>query len=97
MNRFAHIPLRSMKNTFKTARTIKPYTARYKGWEITVPAGSIVSNKTACGPDDSYRFWSDWREAVKKLTGYDNSTLAHDLTYYGLNVPAEYCEPYDAP
>lgn len=84
------------KPTHKTARTIKPYTVKAFGWEITVPTGSRVSNSTACGFDDSYRFWQDWREPVKALTGYPSSILAHDLTHYGLNIPAEYCEAYPA-
>lgn len=83
-----------MKTTHKTARTVKPYTVNAYGWEITVPAGSVVSNLTACGCDDFYRFWQDWHATAKALTGYDRSILAHYLTYYGLNIPADHCEPY---
>lgn len=86
---------------YKTARTIKPYHVnRYAvagsklGYEFTVPVGSIVSNQTACGPDDNYRFWQNWHKTAEEVTGFKNSCLAHDLTYYGLNIPAEYCEPY---
>lgn len=82
--------------TIKTAKTIKPYSVRYNGWDIIVPEGSIVSNGTACGPDDSYRFWSDWHKEAERLTGFNQSMLSHNLTYYGLNVPAEYCEPYES-
>lgn len=82
------------KTTYKTALTLKPYTVKAFGYEITVPAGSTVSNKTACGNDDSYRFWNDWQQYAEKLTGFKNSILSHDLTHYGLNVPAEYCTPY---
>ncbi len=78
----------------KIARTTKEFTTAYKGWDLVVPVGSIVSNKTAMGFDDAYRFWNDWTAYVEKLTGYKNSILAHDLTHYGLNIPAEYCEPY---
>lgn len=79
---------------YKTAKTIKEYSITYNGWDIVIPVGSIVDNSTACGNDDAYRFWINWRGYVKKLTGYPNSILAHDLTYYGINVPAEYCEEY---
>ncbi len=79
---------------YKMARTTKEYRTSYKGWDLVVPVGSTVSNKTAMGWDDAYRFWNDWKEYVEKLTGFKNSILAHDLTYYGLNIPAEYCEPY---
>jgi hypothetical protein len=83
-----------MKTPTKSALTIRPYSLKYKGYDITIPTGSRVSNVTACGNDDSYRFWQDWHKTAKALTGFDNSILAHDLTYYGINVPAEYCEPY---
>jgi len=78
----------------KTAKTIKEYRRRYHGWDLVVPAGSLVTNQTACGPSDSYHFWRDWNKIAEELTGFKNSILAHDLTYYGLNIPAEYCEPY---
>ena len=82
------------KTTYKRAKTIKPYTVTFSRYEITVPAGSIVANSTACGNDDGYRFWQDWQATAKKLTGCSGSMLAHDLTYRGLNIPAEFCEPY---
>lgn len=83
-----------MKTDLKTARTLKPYTTRAFGWEITVPAGATVSNQTACGPDDRYRFWQDFRAEAARLTGFPDSMLRFDLEHYGLNVPAEFCEPY---
>lgn len=83
-----------MKPTLKTARTLRPYTTRAFGWEITVPAGSIVGNGTAHGPDDRYRFWLDFRAEAARLTGFTDSMLRFDLEHYGLNVPAEFCEPY---
>lgn len=82
--------------TRKTSRTIKPYTVTLSGYKVTVPTGSIVSNHTACGCDDSYRFWQDFHATAEKVTGFKNSIMAHDLTYYGLNIPAEYCEPYQS-
>lgn len=82
------------KTTYKTAKTIKPYPVKFGGYEFIVPKGSTVSNNTACGCSDSYRFWIDWRAFVEKLTGFKNSMLAHDLEYRGLNIPAEYCEPW---
>ncbi len=84
------------KTTYKQAKTIKPYTLKAFGYEITIPEGSIVTNSTACGNDDAYRFWQDWRAIAEKLTGFKDSILAHDLTHYGINVPADYCEPYAA-
>lgn len=79
----------------KTAKTVKEYPIEFKGWSIVVPVGSTVSNRTACGFDDEYRFWTDFREYTEKLTGFKNSMLDHDLTYYGINIPAEYCEPWE--
>lgn len=78
----------------KQVRTIKDYPTKYKGYTFTVPAGSLVSNKTACGYDDNYRFWVDFHSIAEKVSGFKDSLLRHDLTYYGLNIPAEYCEPY---
>lgn len=85
-----------MKTSYKSAKTIKPYAVKAFGYDVVIPAGSLVSNKTACGCDDGYRFWQDWRSVAEQLTGVKNSILAHDLTYYGVNVPAEYCEAYSA-
>ena len=85
-----------MINKYKTAKVIKPYATKMDGYEIVIPIGATVSNSTACGMNDSCRFWIDWQEYARKLTGFPNSMLAHDLTYYGLNIPAEYCEPYPA-
>lgn len=84
-----------MKTIHKTAKTVKPYKTMMGGWEIVIPTGSTVSNKTAMGYDDRYRFWSDYHKIAKELTGFDNSTLLHDLTHYGINIPAKYCEPYN--
>lgn len=80
--------------THKTSTTIKPYSLKFKGYDITIQEGSKVSNNTACGPDAAYRFWVDFQAYAEKLTGFKDSFLAHDLTYYGINVPAEYCKPY---
>ncbi len=83
-----------MKTKFKSARTTKEYKVTYGRlkYEITVPVGSLVTNSTACWFDDAYHFLSG--VPAKVLVGYDAGMLAHDLRYYGLNIPAEYCEPY---
>jgi len=78
----------------KTSTTIKEYKVKYKGFDLTIPADSKVSNKTACGPDDHYHFWVVDHEMIKRITGYRSSLLLHDLIHYGLNIPAEYCRPY---
>ena len=85
------------KKAIKQSKTIKPYTLEYKGYTITIPAGSTFTNQTACGPDNEYRFWVDFHKIAEELTGYKRSILAHDLTYYGINIPAEFCpfNPYD--
>lgn len=87
--------MNTFKDEHKTAKTTKEYSTKFKGWEIVIPVGSIVSNKTAMGFDDRYRFWENWRKVAEELTGHKHSILAHDLTYYGINIPAEYCEPYE--
>ncbi len=81
-----------MKNsTYKTATVIREYSTRYGGYDIVVPIGAIVSNSTACGTDDNYRFWVNYHIQCEKLTGFKNSILAHDLAHYGLNIPKKYC------
>jgi len=72
----------------KTAKVIKPYTTKIKGVDFTIPIGATVSNQTATGPDDNYRFWADFRKFIK------DEFVLHELTYYGINIPAEYCKPY---
>ena len=76
--------------TLKHAKTIKPYETHFRGYDFTVPVGSLVSNNTAQGTNDNSRFWEDFEETIPEHT-----MLYHDLTYYGLNIPAEYCEPYN--
>ena len=61
---------------------------------VIVPAGSIVTNITACGEDDNYHFWHDFHKIAENVSGFKSSLLHHDLTYYGLNIPAKFCQPY---
>ena len=79
----------------KTSTTKRKYKVVYKGWNIIIPKGSAISNLTARGCDDSYRFWIGWESIIEKLTGHKGSLVAHDLRHYGLNIPAEYCNPYN--
>ncbi len=78
------------------AKTVKDYhVTNYRGYgPFTVPAGSTVTSRTACGDDRNYRFWVDFYKVAEEVSGFKDSLLRHDLTYYGLNIPAEYCEPY---
>jgi len=82
------------KHPLKFSATAKEYTTQYKGYTVTVPEGWPVSNNTACGPDDSYRFAMKTKELATQVTGLPDSILAHDLKYYGLNIPSEYCNPW---
>jgi hypothetical protein len=79
---------------YKIAKTIREYRVNYNGWDLLIPVGSTVANKTAGGNNDAYRFLQGTNEFAKLVTGYPNSILAHDLTHCGLNIPAEYCEPW---
>jgi hypothetical protein len=81
-------------NRRKTAKTIKEFKTNYKGYDLVIPKGSTVTNNTALGPDDNVRFWAVDLEYIKEITGFPDSMLRHDLTFYGLNIPAEFCEPY---
>lgn len=75
--------------TRKTAKVIKELRTNVGGIEITVPEGAIVSNQTADGFDDNYRFWVDYPDHIEK-----DSVLLHNLMYCGLNIPSRYCEEY---
>ena len=85
-------------NKYKTAKTIKEYKTKFGvgplQYDIVVPVGSKVSNMTALGNDDNYRFLTG--VSTKQLVGFDAPILAHDLVHYGLNIPSEFCEPYPA-
>ncbi len=83
-----------MKTAYKTSVVIRPYAVKAYGYDIVVPVGAKVSNQTACGCDDNYRFWVDFYKYAEKLTGFKNSILHHDLIHYGLNIPKEYCHGY---
>lgn len=87
------------KPRLKISRTHTPWVTRAFGHDIVLPIGTVVTNRTACGPDDAYRFVRDHTTLAKQITGLIGSTLEHDLKHRGLNVPAEFCEPYeqDAP
>ena len=74
----------------KIFTTTKPYHTEKYGYKITVPKGSKATNQKACGVDDNYRFWTDFRKVAEEITKYPSSGLAHDLEYYGLNIPKEY-------
>ena len=84
-----------MESKYKRSVTIKEYRINAYGYDIIVPINSIVSNSTACGYDDNYYFWENWQKIVEEITGFKESGLKHDLTYYGLNIPSEFCKPYD--
>ena len=70
-------------------RAINGHFDFYKGQEmnefdtlVTIPKGTPVSNKTACGTDKNYHFVSD----AAVLGSY----YKYDLTYHGANVPKEF-------
>lgn len=73
-------------------KTNKDYTVDFKDYGlITVPAGTSVTHKTACGVDKNYHFVNSFEWIYEN---YPNiaSILKHDVTYYGINVPSEFIE-----
>ena len=74
--------------------TKKDYKIHAYGYDFIIPSGSKVTDQTACGADKNYHFWVDYHNQAEQLTGFKNSLLLHDLTYYGLNIPKEYCNSY---
>lgn len=66
-------------------QTTQEIKMNFKGYDITIPAGTRVTNKTACGVDEKYNFVDDLSWIPK-----DMPLLRHDATYYGVDIPAEY-------
>lgn len=88
-------PPRTAKTTKACAVTVN-FEQRV-GHELTifVPLGSTVSNKTAMGYDNNYRYWTDYKDSLIKQFGLEGyKALRHDMEHRGVNVPEEYCEPY---
>ena len=85
--RVAEIMERDAPPRHKTAKLVKDYEVTFKGWKLVVPTGTTVSNKTECGFNDNYRF-------ANRFDGLPDGAF-FDFDHYGINVPAEYCEPYE--
>ena len=86
---------RKPKVTHKWAVLKLPYQVNFGGYDITVPIGTQVTNSTACGNDDNYRFVANTEALADLVVGKGKDVLLrHDLKYRGLNVPEEFCEPY---
>lgn len=86
----------------KTSRVIKDYEVKdFYGFHFTVKAGAVVSNKTAVGYDDDYRFigGNPSGQIVSHQNWWEGDeiplALKLDIEGHGLNVPAEYCKPYE--
>lgn len=85
------------KSAFKKSKTLKDYHVHKFHRDLTVPAGSIVDNRTAMGPDDAYHWWSDYHAALTKYEadmGRPPGFLLSEMEQHGIRVPAELCEPY---
>lgn len=74
-------------------KTTQDISMNFRGHEITIPAGTEITNKTAVGIDENYNFVADlgWIKPLN-INGEEvkNYTLIHDATYYGINVPKEF-------
>jgi hypothetical protein len=88
---------------YKISFTKKPYRVNLEGFKFVVPKGCKVSNKTAMGADDNYHFLAIRNVCPEPAlisleewwSGNDMPlTLIHELTYKGVNIPAEYCNEY---
>jgi hypothetical protein len=78
-------------------KTKKDYTVRFKVanvdyGNITVPKGTPLTHRTACGIDKNYHFVSDFSWVKPHEDGTKQYGLLHDLKYYGINVPKEFVE-----
>lgn len=82
------------KPTLKYAKVRTSFKTDAYGESFTIPEGSIVSNRTASGFDDNYRFWIPEYDKLKELFPDTYMGFEYDLKYRGVNIPKEYCEPY---
>jgi len=58
---------------------------------ITIPKGTRLTHKTAMGIDKEYHFVDDLSFIERDYKDIA-STLRHDATYYGINIPVEFVE-----
>jgi hypothetical protein len=56
---------------------------------ITVPKGTKITHKTACGIDESYNFVDDLSWIDRDYPTVAN-LLKMDARNYGINIPAEF-------
>lgn len=73
-------------------KTNKDYTVNFKTFgEITVPAGTRLTHKTASGIDARYNFVDEFDWIDNKYPKIAN-TLRMDAINYGIDVPKEFVE-----
>lgn len=75
-------------------KTSQDYTIpNYRGYgEITVPKGTELTHKTACGIDEKYHFVADLNWIAEKYPQFHPMMLKHDVAHYGIDVPKEFVE-----
>lgn len=63
------------------------YQYKPKGFEtsFTIPKGTRITHKTACGIDPNYNFIDEFGWIPKEY-----SILKHDAMYRGINIPPEF-------
>lgn len=69
------------ETTHKLYRTNAEIKGLYFGHNITIPSGSLCSNKTAMGFDDNYIFLEDLSCCP--------SGVKHDATYRGVQLTSD--------
>jgi hypothetical protein len=86
----------------KTRKLKKDYSFTYKpgtplAQTYTVPAGTSVTNQTACGIDSTGTYWFvnqfGWIPKIKMGDQEITNVMAvHDFSHYGINIPEEYLD-----
>lgn len=74
-------------------KTSKEYTAKnFMGYgDITVPAGTKVTHKTALGDDPNYHFVDEYGWIKKNYPTVAN-ILMWDVSTHGINIPKEFID-----
>jgi len=66
--------------------TSQEITMNFRGYDITIPAGTRLTHKTALGDDPNYNFVNDLSFIDKR----NWPILYHDAYYYGIDISKEY-------
>lgn len=72
-------------------KTSQDVTMNFRGMDITIPKGTKLTHRTACGIDNRYHFVDDLKWIDIKYPRI-NRVLKHEATFYGIDIPKEFVD-----